>query len=124
MDRSHGFRSMGVHRHPWRAGVDLKGNKSGAPCVSTRASPRSPGRALRRNRALSLRSYARGPERIRMGQLVAIQILRAAAAAMVAFGHAQADATLHASRHGLPFERSFALPWGAGVDLFFVISGF
>lgn len=57
-------------------------------------------------------------------QIVSIQILRALAAAMVAFGHAQHDAALIAERSGLSFERLYTLPWGAGVDLFFVISGF
>lgn len=57
-------------------------------------------------------------------QISNLQVLRAAAALMVAFGHAQHDALVQRLKLGLAFDRSFALPWGAGVDLFFVISGF
>ncbi len=59
-----------------------------------------------------------------MGQIVAIQVLRALAAATVVIGHAQADARVAADLAGLGFTPSALLPWGAGVDLFFVISGF
>lgn len=43
---------------------------------------------------------------------------------MVVFHHAQNDAGRTAAELGVPFERFFALPWAAGVDLFFVVSGF
>ena len=57
-------------------------------------------------------------------QISNLQILRAAAALMVAFGHAQHDALVQSLNLGAGFERVHTLPWGAGVDLFFVISGF
>lgn len=56
--------------------------------------------------------------------LANVQYLRAIAAMMVVFGHAQHDAMVWAEKTGLAFTRSHLLPWGAGVDLFFVISGF
>jgi exopolysaccharide production protein ExoZ len=59
-----------------------------------------------------------------MSQIVPIQILRGVAALTVAFGHAQHDAKVQSVKLGGDFERVFTLPWGAGVDLFFVISGF
>ena len=59
-----------------------------------------------------------------MGQITSIQVLRAIAALVVVIGHAQHDAAVTAARLGGAFGRSFLLPWGAGVDLFFVISGF
>jgi peptidoglycan/LPS O-acetylase OafA/YrhL len=57
-------------------------------------------------------------------QIVAIQILRAIAAISVSIGHAQAFIAVPMERQGQAFGWSFLLPWGAGVDLFFVISGF
>jgi exopolysaccharide production protein ExoZ len=57
-------------------------------------------------------------------QIVAIQILRAIAAISVSIGHAQAFIAIPMERQGQAFGWSFLLPWGAGVDLFFVISGF
>lgn len=57
-------------------------------------------------------------------QIVSIQVLRAVAALLVAFGHAQAFIATPMERLGQTFERNYLLPWGAGVDLFFVISGF
>lgn len=59
-----------------------------------------------------------------MKQLLSIQALRALAAVMVVFHHAQNDAARTAGETGALFERFFALPWAAGVDLFFVVSGF
>ena len=59
-----------------------------------------------------------------MRQISNLQILRAVAALTVAFGHAQHDALVQSLKLGTGFERNYALPWGAGVDLFFVISGF
>lgn len=53
-----------------------------------------------------------------------IQVLRALAALMVAAGHAQFEAAGLAARAGLPFAPAAWLPWPAGVDVFFVISGF
>jgi exopolysaccharide production protein ExoZ len=57
-------------------------------------------------------------------KLVAVQVLRALAALMVAMHHAQYDAAAVAARAGQPFTYSKLLPWTAGVDIFFVISGF
>lgn len=57
-------------------------------------------------------------------QIAVLQLLRAIAALIVVFGHAQHDALVSAMRAGQEFTRNHALPWGAGVDLFFVISGF
>lgn len=59
-----------------------------------------------------------------VSKLLAIQVLRALAALAVAMHHAQHDAVVVAERAGLPFSRSDILPWLAGVDVFFVISGF
>lgn len=59
-----------------------------------------------------------------MPQLYGIQVLRALAALMVAVHHVQGDAGFLAAQAGTSFAPSRALPWTAGVDLFFVISGF
>ena len=59
-----------------------------------------------------------------MKQIGSIQILRAIAALMVVVAHAQDDALGNALKMGLSFTKTDALPWDAGVDLFFVISGF
>jgi peptidoglycan/LPS O-acetylase OafA/YrhL len=59
-----------------------------------------------------------------MQQILSIQALRAIAAGMVVFHHCQNDAGFTALGLGRPFERFSAMPWAAGVDLFFVISGF
>lgn len=59
-----------------------------------------------------------------MSQLYGIQVLRALAALMVAVHHVQSDAAFLAGRAGTAFSPSDILPWNAGVDLFFVISGF
>ena len=56
--------------------------------------------------------------------LVSVQILRAVAALLVAIGHAQAFVFLPMQERGADAPYWRALPWGAGVDLFFVISGF
>ncbi|KMO19455.1 hypothetical protein SQ03_07840 [Methylobacterium platani JCM 14648] len=53
-----------------------------------------------------------------------MQVLRALAAVMVAAGHAQFEVAGLAARAGLPFAPAARLPWPAGVDVFFVISGF
>lgn len=58
-----------------------------------------------------------------MQPIASIQYLRAIAALMVVFGHAQHDAAIWAGKLGTPFAKLHLLPWGAGVDLFFVISG-
>jgi peptidoglycan/LPS O-acetylase OafA/YrhL len=57
-------------------------------------------------------------------QIGAIQILRAVAALMVVLSHAQGDALLEAVKAGESFTRFTLLALDAGVDLFFVISGF
>ena len=57
-------------------------------------------------------------------QLGLIQVFRALAALMVVFGHAQHHAILAAEKAGMSFRPSHLIPWEAGVDLFFVISGF
>lgn len=59
-----------------------------------------------------------------MYQLYGIQVLRAFAALMVAVHHVQPDAALLAQRSGASFSPSHILPWMAGVDIFFVVSGF
>lgn len=59
-----------------------------------------------------------------MQHLLSIQALRALAALMVVFAHAQNDAGRTALESGASFNRIFPLPWASGVDLFFVVSGF
>ena len=53
-----------------------------------------------------------------------LQGLRALAASMVVVFHAQGEVAALAARTGTPFAPSALLPWDAGVDIFFVISGF
>ena len=57
-------------------------------------------------------------------KIVLLQVLRAFAALLVVTYHAQHEAAIIAERTGLAFHRSDLLPWAAGVDVFFVISGF
>jgi exopolysaccharide production protein ExoZ len=57
-------------------------------------------------------------------QLPAIQILRALAALAIALLHAIHDAETISARAGGGFSLRDSLPLAAGVDLFFVISGF
>ena len=57
-------------------------------------------------------------------RLDGLQIMRAAAAVMVVLLHAELLVALQAEARGLAMPRLTALPLGAGVDLFFVISGF
>src|SRR5262245_45669982 len=57
-------------------------------------------------------------------KLVLIQMLRALAALAIVFYHAQYDAETLAARFGLAYQPSSLMPWSAGVDVFFVISGF
>ena len=59
-----------------------------------------------------------------MSKLLHIQFLRGLAALSVAFLHAQHDALSLAQRTGQTFEAFTRLPFMAGVDMFFVISGF
>ncbi|WP_423793798.1 acyltransferase family protein [Methylobacterium indicum] len=61
---------------------------------------------------------------VRPTPLPLIQVLRALAAVMVAAGHAQHEVAGLADRAGLAFAPAAWLPWPAGVDVFFVISGF
>jgi exopolysaccharide production protein ExoZ len=57
-------------------------------------------------------------------KLVLIQVLRALAALAIVFYHAQYDAETLAARFSLAYQPSQLLPWPAGVDVFFVVSGF
>lgn len=59
-----------------------------------------------------------------MTKLVYLQVLRAFAALSVAMLHAQHDAATLAERAGRVFAPITAFPWQAGVDVFFVVSGF
>jgi peptidoglycan/LPS O-acetylase OafA/YrhL len=56
-------------------------------------------------------------------QIHSVQALRAIAALMVVFGHSQGTAYRAAIQAGAEFDL-VRLPWGGGVDLFFLISGF
>lgn len=64
------------------------------------------------------------PSADRSQRILALQILRAVAATMIVLLHAQSMIEQHAVSHGYRFTRFSLLPFGAGVDLFFVISGF
>lgn len=55
--------------------------------------------------------------------LTQVQVLRAIAAAAVAVRHAQHDAATLSLQNGHPFQPWNPIPWSAGVDVFFVISG-
>lgn len=57
-------------------------------------------------------------------RLLAIQAIRAVAATMIVALHAQELVHLHATARSQPFSPLRGFPFGAGVDLFFVISGF
>ena len=58
------------------------------------------------------------------GRIDLVQVLRAVAASMIVFSHSQAAVFgLERGRSGSFVHFTF-LPWGGGVDLFFVISGF
>lgn len=57
-------------------------------------------------------------------KLVLVQALRALAALLVVVHHAQPEAAAIAARGGAAFYSIDLLPWTAGVDIFFVISGF
>lgn len=59
-----------------------------------------------------------------LSKLPHIQLLRAFAALSVAMLHAQHDAGALAARSGRAFASLERFPWAAGVDVFFVISGF
>jgi exopolysaccharide production protein ExoZ len=59
-----------------------------------------------------------------VSKLPYVQLLRAFAALCVVAYHAQNDALVVAARLGASFARSDIFPWLAGVDTFFVISGF
>ena len=55
--------------------------------------------------------------------LIQVQVLRALAAGCIALHHAQWDAEALQSRSGHAFHAWNPIPWSAGVDIFFVISG-
>ena len=57
-------------------------------------------------------------------KLGAIQGLRAFAALLIVIHHGQAEVAALADRAGLAFAPVAGLPWPAGVDVFFVVSGF
>jgi exopolysaccharide production protein ExoZ len=76
---------------------------------------RSPGVSAKTRRPLSASH---------LPKLVLLQLLRALAALSVAMLHAQHDAAALAERTGRAFAPLTAFPWEAGVDVFFVISGF
>jgi exopolysaccharide production protein ExoZ len=57
-------------------------------------------------------------------RLLALQALRAIAATMIVVLHAQGLVVLYAAAHSYRFSGIHVIPFGAGVDLFFVISGF
>lgn len=57
-------------------------------------------------------------------KLILVQALRVFAALAVVLYHAQHDAQSLAAHFGIAYQRSHLLPWSAGVDVFFVISGF
>jgi peptidoglycan/LPS O-acetylase OafA/YrhL len=59
-----------------------------------------------------------------VSKLLHLQLLRGLAALSIAVLHAQYDAGILAARLGQDFTPIEAFPWPAGVDAFFVISGF
>jgi exopolysaccharide production protein ExoZ len=59
-----------------------------------------------------------------LSKLLLVQVLRALAALSIAMLHAQHDAGMLAERAGVSFTPLDRFPWAAGVDVFFVISGF
>lgn len=58
------------------------------------------------------------------GAIVGIQALRVLAAFMIAFHHFQHEAALLAGGTGESFAPLDWMPWTAGIDIFFAISGF
>ncbi len=62
--------------------------------------------------------------RLAMPRLASLQVLRAIAALAVALLHFQNDALKIPGAEAMGFTLTFDKPLGAGVDLFFVISGF
>jgi exopolysaccharide production protein ExoZ len=59
-----------------------------------------------------------------MSKLIPIQVLRAVAALAVVLFHTQYEAGFLAAGAARTFQPDRTLPWEAGVDVFFVISGF
>ena len=82
-----------------------------------------------RERAALAPSAPCRPERLTFGEsqpretLTQVQVLRAIAAASVAVRHAQHDAATLELQTGRTFQAWNPIPWSAGVDVFFVISG-
>jgi exopolysaccharide production protein ExoZ len=64
------------------------------------------------------------PAREASTKLLSVQVLRALAALAIVVYHAQYDAQTLADRFGVAYHDRSLLPWTAGVDVFFVISGF
>ncbi|MHB9399791.1 acyltransferase family protein [Mesorhizobium sp. RSR380A] len=62
-------------------------------------------------------------ERSQRETLTQVQVLRALAASSVALRHAQHDAATLELQAGRTFQSWNPIPWSAGVDIFFVISG-
>ncbi|MBW7971569.1 acyltransferase [Bradyrhizobium sp. BR 10289] len=60
----------------------------------------------------------------RPGSIISIQILRGIAALFVVIGHTQGMGREFAALSNTTFTSWQPIPWGVGVDLFFVISGF
>ena len=63
-------------------------------------------------------------DRREAGRLAALQQVWAVAATMIVVLHAEELVLNHSATPSLPFSPFRFLPLGAGVDLFFVISGF
>src|SRR5919199_3823803 len=58
------------------------------------------------------------------GRLDAVQILRALAALGVLAAHTLHELQVFGARAGVAYDQRALFPWDAGVDVFFVISGF
>jgi exopolysaccharide production protein ExoZ len=74
--------------------------------------------------ALPFISKSHVSELKKSGSISSIQILRGIAALFIVIGHSQGAAGELAALSGQTFSPLRSMPWGVGVDLFFVISGF